>query len=155
MVRKKRTVHGPRNNYSHPGTRAPTVNVHTWATSLIWVAEFEIGGRYFGRQNVHLWSARFTEKVRKRWTEKTKVRTWSGKSGLFTDLTIYIFTPGRSHLAQFEIRNLACFVVHKVHLWSARYTEKVRKRWTEKTKVRTWSVFSGPCPDLFPRSPQP
>ena len=68
-----------------------------WATSLIWVAEFEIGGRYFGRQNVHLWSARYAEKVRKRWTEKTKVRTWSGKSGLFTDLAIYIHTgvPGR------------------------------------------------------------
>jgi hypothetical protein len=86
---------------------------------------------------------------------RPKVRTWSGKSGLFTDLAIYIFTPGRSHLAQFEIRNLACFVVHKVHLWSALGPEKVRKRWTEKTKVRTWSVFSGPCPDLFPRSPQP
>ena len=85
---------------------------------------------------------------------RKKVRTWSGKNGLFTDLAIYIFTPGRSQLAQFEIRNLACFVVHKVHLWSALGQEKVRKRWTEKTKVRTWSVFSGPCPDLFPRSPQ-
>jgi len=74
---------------------------------LIWAVEFEIGGRYFGRQNVHLWSARFIEKVRKRWTEKTKVRTWSGKSGLFTDLAIYIHTQGL-HLTQCMKCMLCC-----------------------------------------------
>ena len=35
---------------------------------LIWVVEFEIGGRFSGRRIVHVWSDRFTEKVRKRWT---------------------------------------------------------------------------------------
>jgi len=145
------------------GKSGPCPDFFTRAVSLIWAVEFEIGGRYFGRQNVHLWSARFTEKVRKRWTEKTKVRTWSGKSGLFTDLAIYIHTgvPGRrcecSHpedliwVAEFEIGG-RYFGRQNVHLWSARFTEKVRKRWTEKTKVRTWSGKSGPCPDFFTRA---
>ena len=63
------------------GKSGPCPDFFTRAVSLIWAVESEIGGRYFGRQNVHLWSARYAEKVRKRWTEKTKVRTRSGKSG--------------------------------------------------------------------------
>jgi hypothetical protein len=59
-----------------------------------------------------------------------------------------MFTPGRLYLAQFEIHNIACFVYHKVHLWSTLCPKKVRKRWTEKTKVRTWSGKSGLFTDL-------
>jgi hypothetical protein len=52
-----------------------------WCGKLQTVAEFEIGGRYSGRQNVQVWSALPKKKVRKTWTEKSKVRTRSTFSG--------------------------------------------------------------------------
>eukprot|EP00966_Prymnesium_polylepis_P175491 4061174-Prymnesium_polylepis.1 len=66
--KKQKSGHGPE--------KADRVrNFFTPTVSLIWVAEFEIGGRFSGRQIVQVWSDRFIEKSEKGGPKKQK---WSG-----------------------------------------------------------------------------
>ena len=88
--RKKSEKPGPKNQKSGHGPLFPD-HVRTFCL----LRNLRSGGRYSGRQNVQVWSTLPQKKVRKTWTEKSKVRTRSTFSGPCPD---FLFSPQRSRL---------------------------------------------------------
>ena len=84
---------------------------------------------------------------------RKKVRTWSGKNGPCPDFCF--FGPPFSDFFWAQGGPKVDFVYHKTGEIAYLELSEVRSPGCEYiySKVREQSVFSGPCPDLFPRSP--
>ena len=98
-VRKKRTVHGPRNIYSHQGTRAPTVNVHTREIASRPIRDTQ--SRLFcvpqSPPLVHLVRGKSPKKVDRKNKSPDMVRFFRTMSGPFSEISPGVSAGGKRH----------------------------------------------------------